>query len=58
MPAERLPGEPAAEVKHWLAEISAAKKREKDFRKDGREIIEIYSGCEAEKTPFNILQRF
>ncbi|OGT54253.1 MAG: hypothetical protein A3E01_00250 [Gammaproteobacteria bacterium RIFCSPHIGHO2_12_FULL_63_22] len=55
MPAERLPGEPAAEVKHWLAEISAAKKREKDFRKDGREIIEIYSGCEAEKTPFNIL---
>lgn len=55
MADERLPGEPAAEVKHWLTEIASAKKREKDFRKDGREIIEIYTGCKAEATPFNIL---
>lgn len=37
----------------WLNELDTAKKREKDFRKDGKEILEIYENeCE---TPFNIL---
>lgn len=54
-PEERPPGEPHAAVRFWLGEIAAAKRRERDFRKDGREIIEIYSGEASEKTPFNIL---
>jgi hypothetical protein len=49
------PGEPATEVRHWLGEIASAKKREKDFRKDGEEIIEIYSGKKPDQVPFNIL---
>ena len=40
-------------VSQWLEEINDAKKREKDFREDGREIREIYSN--EKKTPFNIL---
>jgi len=37
----------------WLEEIKDAKKREKDFRKNGERIIEIYE--DGENTPFNIL---
>lgn len=47
--------EPTDEVKHWLDEIYAARKREKDFRKDGEEIIDIYSGEKSDQIPFNIL---
>jgi hypothetical protein len=42
-------------VRHWLNEISAAKKREKEWRKDGKEILEIYGGEKSDTTPFNIL---
>lgn len=47
--------EPSAEVRHWLGEITDAKKREKDFRKNGREVIEIYAGDKPDDIPFNIL---
>jgi len=47
--------EPSEEVKHWMTEISTAKKREKDYRKDGQEIIDIYSGKKSDQIPFNIL---
>ena len=47
--------EPSAEVRHWLGEITDAKKREKDFRKNGREVIEIYAGEKPDEIPFNIL---
>lgn len=47
--------EPTAEVRHWLGEIASAKKREKDYRKDGKEVIDIYSGKCPDKVPFNIL---
>lgn len=47
--------EPSTEVKHWLGEIASAKKREKDYRKDGKEVIDIYSGKCPDKIPFNIL---
>lgn len=47
--------EPTEEVKHWLTEIATARKREKDFRKDGDEIIDIYSGKKSDQIPFNIL---
>jgi len=40
------------EVRYWLDEIKEAKKREKDFRKNGDKILKTYQG---EKTPFNIL---
>ena len=40
-------------AKQWIAELAAAKKREKDWRKDGEKILKIYSG--EEKVPFNIL---
>lgn len=41
------------EVTYWLGEIDAAKKREKDWRKEGERILDIYSGKKNE--PFNIL---
>lgn len=42
-------------VKAWLTEIDAARKREKDFRKTGDTILQIYDGSKQESTPFNIL---
>lgn len=51
----RRSGEPDEVVRHWLAEINAAKKREKDFRKDGQRIIDIYEGKKKDEIPFNIL---
>lgn len=47
--------EPAQEVQHWITEIGSAKKREKDFRKIGDEVIDIYSGKKSDQIPFNIL---
>jgi len=43
------------DVTYWLNEIEAAKKREKDFRKDGSRIMDIYEGKDPNKIPFNIL---
>ena len=43
----------AAEVKFFLNELAAARKREKDFRKDGKRILEIYAG--EKNNPFAIL---
>ena len=40
-------------VRHWLNEITHARKREQEWRKDGQEILDIYS-AKAE-APFNIL---
>ena len=40
-------------VIEWLDEIKDAKKREKDYRKDGCEIREIYAN--EKNTPFNVL---
>lgn len=40
-------------VAYWLEEISSAKRREKEFRKDGQNIINIYEN--EVDTPFNIL---
>jgi len=54
------------EVRRWLSEISTAKKREQDYRKEGRRILMLYGGSpasdegrsdfpETTKSPFNIL---
>lgn len=42
-----------AEAAYLLREIDAAKKREKDYREKGKEILQIYEG--KKNTPFNIL---
>lgn len=42
-------------VKKWLDEIADARKREKDFRKEGTRIAEIYEGEKVADNPFNIL---
>ncbi len=47
--------EPDAKVEAWLGEIESGKKREKDYRADGKKILSIYEGEEKEKVPFNIL---
>lgn len=44
-----------AVVQFWLNEIEAAKKREKDFRKTGEEVLKIYGADEPDVVPFNIL---
>ncbi len=41
------------EIRTWLEEINSAKKREKDFFKDGEKILKIYDA--DQNTPFNIL---
>jgi hypothetical protein len=46
---------PNDEVRYWLNEIEDAKKREKDFREDGKTIIELYDGEKPDENPFNIL---
>lgn len=46
---------PSDEVRYWLGEIASARKREKDYRKDGKDILDIYGGKEPDKVPFNIL---
>lgn len=42
-------------VEYWMREIGAAKKREKNFRKEGERILSIYGGRKIKDTPFNIL---
>ena len=49
------PKEPDEAVRFWMGEISAARKREKDYRKDGKDVVEIYSGQRKDSVPFNIL---
>lgn len=42
-------------VIHWLGEIDAAKKREKEYRTEGERLLKIYGGEKKDETPFNIL---
>ena len=44
-----------SEVRHWLTELDAAKRREKAYRKDGHRILDIYTGENTKEVPFNIL---
>lgn len=41
-------------VLHWINEITAARKRDKDYREEGQRVIDICYG-EKKDTPFNIL---
>jgi hypothetical protein len=45
--------EKALEVAHWINEIDAAHKRDKEYRKEGKRILDIYAG--GKNNPFAIL---
>ncbi len=45
----------SGEVRWWTKEIELAKKRDKNFRKEGDRVRAIYSGDKTDTTPFNIL---
>ena len=42
-------------VQSWLQELDAARKRVKDYRKDGARVVKLYEGGKASESPFNIL---
>ena len=44
-------------VQSWLKELDAARKRVKDYRKDGARVVKLYEGGKASESPFNILYR-
>lgn len=47
--------DPSEPVRYWLKEIAAARKREKDYRKDGVRVRAIYAGEKSDSIPFNIV---
>lgn len=49
------PTQDEAAIKHWFSELDDAKKRDKDYRREGRRIIDIYQANDGKKVPFNIL---
>lgn len=46
---------PAGIVRRWLAEISLADEAEKDWRKEGDEIYDLYEAKDSKANSFNIL---
>ncbi|MCK9622137.1 MAG: hypothetical protein M0R47_16575 [Methylobacter sp.] len=50
---EIAPEQDAGAVKRWFSELDDAKKRDESYRKEGKRIIDIYTG--TKKVPFNIL---
>ena len=42
-------------VQYWLGELDQARKREKEFRKDGQKLVALYEGAQKTKHQFNIL---
>ena len=60
-PTTTEPGEgedstqPDERIAAWQVEIDAALRRERDFRKDGRWLVQVYEGQLREEIPFNIL---
>lgn len=46
---------PEKKLRRWLLEIKLAKKREKDWRLNAAQIIDVYRGKNRKKSSFNIL---
>lgn len=42
-------------VQLWLEELTSARKRVKDYRKEGARVVKLYEGGKASESPFNIL---
>jgi hypothetical protein len=53
--AELGPGESEEEIKQWLHEVKTAKRREKSWRKEARDLVAMYEASKGENAPFNIL---
>lgn len=51
--AEKQAKRDGDEVRHWLAEVDAACKREKEYRKEGYRVYDLYTG--RKPNPFAIL---
>lgn len=49
------PGLYEEEIKKWLHEIQAAKRREKSWRKESKDLVAMYEAGKGENVPFNIL---
>lgn len=47
--------EPVEVVAFWIAELRAARKRDAEYTKNGKRILDLYDGTLADETPFNIL---
>ena len=45
----------SADVQKWVKEVEGARKREKDFRKEGTRIVALYEGEKRQEFQFNIL---
>lgn len=54
-PEDEAAKKSAATVQHWLSEIADARKREKDFRKFGAKVVQLYEAEKKEEYQFNIL---
>jgi len=54
-PTDEHDEQPSAKVGRWFKEFDAARKREKDFLKQGQEVLDIYTGGKDDATPFNIV---
>ena len=54
-PEDEAAKKSAATVQHCLAEIADAQKREKEFRKFGRKVNQLYEAEKREEYQFNIL---
>ena len=52
---EEVTGDPRRVVRRWLLEIKLADKREKDWRKEVREVLDRYKRKTKRKGQFNIL---
>lgn len=48
-------GGPDARIAEWLTELDYARKREKNFRQEGRRLIELYESEKGSEYQFNIL---
>jgi hypothetical protein len=55
MESETKDRKPNTDVKFWLEELAAARKREKEYRKTGTRVLSIYDGEKSKTTPFNVL---
>lgn len=51
----KVAGEQTALVAHWLQELQAADEREKDYRRDAKEVVEIYEAEKQDQNAYNIL---
>jgi hypothetical protein len=55
LPADRTPEQSKAFAQKWRLRIEDALRREKDYRKIGKECVDLYEAKDPSSVPFNIL---